>query len=202
MQWDSGSGGSSWVDLVGPSPASTATAFTVSTGVVSGTSYMFKVRAANVYGWGEFSSTVTVKAAAEPGQVISVSTTIDESTGYLKISWLPPSSNGDPIDEYKIEISNLLLTETITEDRYCDGTSTTILQNLYCLVPMDALTSTTDPYAYGYTVNTLVKVYVTAHNSYGYGSASSVNTAGAKVRTVPIAPSTPTVGTPATDTEV
>lgn len=67
---------------------------------------------------------------------------------------------------------------------------------------MDALTSTDAPYAYGYTVNTLAKVYVSAHNSYGFGEASSVNTAGAKVRTVPVAPSTPTVGTPATDTEV
>jgi hypothetical protein len=67
---------------------------------------------------------------------------------------------------------------------------------------MDALTSTTSPYDYGYTVNTLVKVYVSAHNSYGYGTASSVNTAGAKVRTVPIAPATPTVGSSATDTEV
>lgn len=130
---------------------------------------MFRVRAANVYGWGDYSSTVTVKAAAEPGQVLSVSTTIDETTGYLKISWLPPQSNGDPIDEYKIEISDVLMTDTITEDRYCDGTSTTLLQNLYCLVPMDALTSTTAPYDYGYTVNTLVKVYVSAHNSYGYG---------------------------------
>lgn len=163
---------------------------------------MFRVRAANVYGWGDFSSTVTVKAAGKPGTVLSVSTTIDETTGYLKISWLPPSSNGDPIDEYKIEISNVLMTSIITEDRYCDGTSTTVLQNLYCLVPMDALTSTDAPYDYGYTVNSLVKVYVSAHNDYGYGSASTVNTAGAKVRTVPIAPATPTVGTPATDTEV
>lgn len=63
---------------------------------------MFRVRAANVYGWGDYSSTVTVKAAAAPAKVLSVSTTIDETTGYLKISWLPPSSNGDAIDEYRI----------------------------------------------------------------------------------------------------
>jgi hypothetical protein len=98
LQWDAGSGGSSWVDLVGPTPASTALTFTVSTGVVSGTSYIFRVRAANVYGWGDYSTTVTVKAAAQPGKVLSVSTTVDETTGYLKISWLPPQSNGDPID--------------------------------------------------------------------------------------------------------
>lgn len=67
---------------------------------------------------------------------------------------------------------------------------------------MSALISTTAPYDYGYTVNTLVKVYISARNSYGYGDASSVNTAGAKVRTVPIAPNSPTVGSPATDTEV
>lgn len=127
LQWDNGSGGSTWVDLVGPSPASTAETFTVSTGVVSGTSYMFRVRAANVYGWGDYSSTVLVKAAAKPAQVLSVSTSIDEATGYLKISWLPPSSNGDPITEYKVEIADLFLANNYTESTYCPGTSTTLL---------------------------------------------------------------------------
>ena len=127
LQWDNGSGGSTWVDLVGPSPASTAETFTVSTGVVSGTSYMFRIRAANVYGWGDYSSTVTIKAAAKPAQVLSVSTSIDEATGYLKISWLPPSSNGDPITEYKVEIADLFLSNVYTESTYCPGTSTTLL---------------------------------------------------------------------------
>lgn len=66
LQWDNGSGGSTWVDLVGLSPSSTATSFTVSTGVVSGTTYRFRVRAANVYGWGGFSPVLSVKAAAAP----------------------------------------------------------------------------------------------------------------------------------------
>lgn len=202
LQWDNGSGGSSWVDLLGPSPASTVVTFTVSTGVVSGTSYMFRVRAANVYGWGSFSETSTVKAAAKPAQILSVSTTIDESTGYLKISWLPPSSNGDSITGYKVEIFDVLITTAFEESTYCPGTSTTLLQNLYCLVPMEALVTTTGSRPYGYTVNSIVRVRISATNTYGYGTVSATNSVGARVRYVPSAPSTPTVGSIATDTQV
>jgi hypothetical protein len=165
---------------------------------------MFRVRAANVYGWGEYSTTATVKAAAKPAQVLSVSTSIDEATGYLKISWLPPSSNGDPITEYKVEIAEMFTSANVhIESTYCPGTSTTLLQNLYCLVPMDALVAVapaTRPY--GYSVNTLVHVYISAKNSYSFGLASNMNTVGAKVRYTAIAPSAPTTGSIATDTQV
>lgn len=198
LQWDNGSGGSTWVDLVGLSPTSTALSFTVSTGVVSGTSYKFRVRAANVYGWGSYSSTLTVKAAAAPAQVLSVSTTIDEATGRLKISWLPPSTNGDPITAYKVEIYDALLAVAYEESTYCPGTSTALLQNLYCTVPMTVLADS----PYGYGVNRVIVVQISAQNSYGYGTSSTPNSSGARLRTVPATPSTPTVGSTATDTQV
>lgn len=56
--------------------------------------------------------------------------------------------------------------------------------------------------AYGYTVNTLVVVYISAKNSYGFGTCSGANTVGAKVRTIPKAPLIPTTGLIATDTQV
>lgn len=166
--------------------------------MVSGTTYRFRVRAANVYGWGDFSSVLSVKAAAKPAQVLSVSTTVDDATGKLKISWLPPSSNGDSITEYKVEIAETLLATYYAESTYCPGTSTTLLQNLYCLVPMTALTAL--PYSYG--VNRVVVVRISAKNSYGFGATSTPNTSGARVRTVPVAPTTPTVGSIASDTQV
>lgn len=68
---------------------------------------------------------------------------------------------------------------------------------------MDALVAVapaTRPY--GLTVNTLVSVYISAKNSYGFGTASAVNSVGAKVRYTASAPATPTVGSTATDTQV
>lgn len=67
---------------------------------------------------------------------------------------------------------------------------------------MDALVSVSAPRPYGLLVNTLASVYISAKNVYGFGTASAVNTVGAKVRYTAIAPNTPTVGSIATDTQV
>jgi len=66
LQWDEGSLGVSWADLAGFSTASTASTFTVTTGITSGSDYQFRVRAKNIHGWGEFSSILTIQAAGTP----------------------------------------------------------------------------------------------------------------------------------------
>lgn len=45
LQWDKGTSGSIWYDLIGLSPASTALFLKVTTGVTAGQSYYFRVRA-------------------------------------------------------------------------------------------------------------------------------------------------------------
>lgn len=68
---------------------------------------------------------------------------------------------------------------------------------------MEALVSTTDPdRPYGYTVSAQVFAQVSARNSYGFGTPSARNPGAARVRYVPAAPSAPTVGSIATDTQV
>lgn len=49
---------------------------TQTSGVVSGTPYQFRYRAANKLGWGEFSDTVTVYAAEVPAKPTEISTSI------------------------------------------------------------------------------------------------------------------------------
>ena len=66
LQWDSGTSGATWTDLIGNSVPSTATTFTVSS-VTAGQAYQFRVRAKNMWGWGDFSSITTVNAAGIPG---------------------------------------------------------------------------------------------------------------------------------------
>ena len=86
LEWDDGTSGASWYDLVGGSPLSTATTYTVTTtqsggSLIAGTYYRFRVTARNIFGYGLTSNYIAIKAATTPALVPSVSTNIDSTTG-------------------------------------------------------------------------------------------------------------------------
>lgn len=111
----------------------------------------------------------------------AVTTSIDLTTGNVRISWTAPNSNAEPITKYKIEILQADGT-TFTESLlYCDGSSSIILANMYCLVPMSVLRAS----PYSLTYGTIVKAQASAYNQFGWGPVSSANTAGATIRTEP-----------------
>lgn len=93
-----------WSSLVGESSDSLATSYTVTTGIVAGTSYTFRVRARNIQGWGAPSSTVAILAAQAPPQMASVVTTIVNTD--VKIQWTAPSNYGSAITAYEIVFSD------------------------------------------------------------------------------------------------
>lgn len=62
LQWDAGTN-TTWSDVVGLSPSYTSTSVILSTSIVSGNTYYFRVRAKNAQGWGSYSSTSSIKAA-------------------------------------------------------------------------------------------------------------------------------------------
>jgi len=64
LYWDQGTG--VYVSLVGESSDSLATTFTVSSGITGGSTYNFKVRAKNKWGFGDFSSSTAILAAGAP----------------------------------------------------------------------------------------------------------------------------------------
>jgi len=66
-------------------------------------------------------------------------TSVDATTGGVKIQWSAPSSNGDAITSYVIEIANALSTSWYEDTTNCLGSSTTVMANLYCIVPMSTL---------------------------------------------------------------
>lgn len=180
LQYDDGTSGVTWTDLVGLSPSSTATTYTL-TGITAGTTYQFKVRASNIFGWGDYSSTHSILAAVAPSQMVAVTTSIDATTGGVMISWTAPHDGSDSITSYKIEIADTAGT-TWTEDLTdCDGSDGTILTNMYCIIPMSTLTA--GPYSYAF--DELVEVRASATNSIGTGTVSTTNTAGAQIRQVP-----------------
>ena len=92
LYWDNGSGTSS-ISLSN----SLTTSYTV-TGLTGGTTYLFKLRAQNIYGYGTFSADGSVVAAEEPGMMSQVTTTISGTD--LKISWTQPDDGDDTIDFY------------------------------------------------------------------------------------------------------
>lgn len=104
LQWDSGTNGATFTSVHGLSPYSTVTTYTRTTGVVAGQSYQFRIRALNIHGWGSFSPVLTIVASSKPDQMATVTTSIDSSTGKLKILWVEPEDNYNTITAYKIEI--------------------------------------------------------------------------------------------------
>jgi len=58
----------------------------------------------NKWGLGDFSTTTSILAAGAPSQVSMPTTTIDSTTGGVKIAWSAPSANGGAISSYTIEI--------------------------------------------------------------------------------------------------
>lgn len=67
LQWDAGTNGGTWYHLVGYSPSSTGTSYTITSGITTGTSYLFRVRAKNIYGWGTYSDSASIKPSSVPG---------------------------------------------------------------------------------------------------------------------------------------
>jgi len=99
----SSNGGSTWTDF--PRSASTTTTRTV-TGLTNGTSYVFRVAAANAAGKGSSSST---SAAVTPQTVPAVPTNVTGTpgNGQVSLKWTAPSSNGgSQITDYTIRYSS------------------------------------------------------------------------------------------------
>ena len=95
-------GGSVWTSIVGGSVNYQLLSYT-KVGLVTGTDYLFRVRASNSFGWGPWSNHVTIRADEVPAQITSLQTSIQ--TIYVRIDWSKPSTdNGSPILRYKVMI--------------------------------------------------------------------------------------------------
>jgi hypothetical protein len=183
LQYDSGTSGATWTNVIGFSPAYTGTSTILSTGIIAGTTYKFKLRLANIHGWGPFSSITSIKASQVPDTMSAVTTSIDSSTGGVTITWSPPTNDGsETIDTYLIEISNKAGTTWTVETLSCDGSNAAYVSAKTCTIPMTVLTAS----PYSYTFDDLVVVRAKARNVIGFATSySPVNTSGAKIRSIP-----------------
>jgi hypothetical protein len=90
-----------WSTLTGNTPYTLLTH--VEANLQTGVEYVFRVRASNLFGWGEFSDSVTIRADEVPAQITPVTTTVESV--YVQIAWSAPSTdNGATVLEYRIFI--------------------------------------------------------------------------------------------------
>jgi hypothetical protein len=194
LQYDNGTYATHWLDVVGLAPDSLATTVIVSSEVVSGTVYGFRVRAKNIFGWGPYSNVTEIKAAREPGKPIAPVTSIHPVAGGVAINWTAPDARGDTITAYKIEIA--AKNGTWFTESYCNGTDPDVITAKGCVVPMSTLRA--EPYLYVF--DDLVLVRVQAANFFGFGVLSEVSEAtGARIRVVPSKMAAPTEDPSCTD---
>ena len=78
---------------------SLVTTYTV-TGLTGGLSYLFKVRAKNVYGEGAYSSDATIAASTTPATMDPPTTATLSGSSEIQISWTAPADGSDALDGY------------------------------------------------------------------------------------------------------
>jgi len=166
LQWNTGDGSENFVDLVGQEYSEyTSSSYLLVAGVAAGTTYKFRLRAANKWGFGGFSAIAEIEASAAPGQVPPPTTEISGTNA--RISWTSPADYGNTISAYSI----LLLTSGGTyaeESVHCDGTQPSIVASLDCEIPLTVLRAS--PYDLVYADQVIAKVSAT--NDIGVGPVS------------------------------
>ena len=182
LQWDSGSEGATWTNLIGFNTESLAQTYTVAQGVAFGDQYRFKVRAKNYWGWSDFSESLVIKSATYPDPMVPLTTEVDAATGDVKFSWIAPYNNEQEITAYEILINDINGDQWHAEDTYCNGSLQGIVSALYCQIPMAVFIE--EPYNLDF--RTLIKAKARAYNVYGWQvDYSEPNSVGVAVRREP-----------------
>jgi len=76
----------------------------VTSNIIAGTTYKFRVKAKNAHGWAvDWSPVGEVVASSKPDQGNTVTTAVESST-FVRISWVAPSDNSDSITSYEVLI--------------------------------------------------------------------------------------------------
>jgi hypothetical protein len=104
--------------------------------LTEGSTYQFKIKARNVYGFSVFSNTVSILAAQVPDQPFPAPTTTWISDNVI-VSWSIPDSGGSPITGYKVflrESDDLTYSADLAD---CDVTASP--QSTSCTIPVESL---------------------------------------------------------------
>jgi hypothetical protein len=155
---------------------------------VAGRRYEFKVRARNVYGYGEYSEVLVVQTGDRPDTMPELDTRAVGSI--IQITWDEPADNGYSVDDYDVEILNKATNRfssvfeivndrgvRIRESLCIESNKQTVISSRECEINAQTLASS----AYGYRSGDLLVGRIKAHNQMGWGDWSVPNRSGARV---------------------
>ena len=127
LQWDKGTNGVSWYDLVGLADPYLQLEYIAYFGdIVPGSNYQFRLKAQNEYGLSqEWSPITTITANARPNPVTIPVTAIQDDTN-VRISWTTPSDNYSSILQYEILIMSF--SGTFYQHSDCTGSDPLVTQ--------------------------------------------------------------------------
>lgn len=149
-------------------------------GLVTGNTYTIRSRAHNIQGWGAYSPVLTVVSSAIPDHPLPATTAIVNLD--LQISWDAEDDNYSPIISYIVKIGTqdgLTFLESMV---YCDGSTSQVLSNKICLVPVSKLRQA----PWNLQFDKLVQAVVQSCNRNGCSAPSEKNLVGARIQTEPV----------------
>jgi hypothetical protein len=166
LEWDAGSGGTTWAELAGLTAPYPDAEYVVTSGVTPGGAYSVRVRAFNAHGWGPTSPTATIVASAAPDQMDAPTTALSGGVN-VRVSWTAADANSDPVDAYEVQLATTSGSYAIAP-LACDGAGASALGSHYCEFPLLSLRAA--PYSLVQGAHILAQVR--AHNSIGWGPPS------------------------------
>jgi len=128
--------------------------------LIGGLFYKFKIRARNIYGFGDYSDELSVLTSDVPDQVNIPTVSIVNTN--VQISWQAPFDNYEAITAYDV----VLLTSTgaqVQDLTNCNGANGTIVTNRSCQIPMPTVITLTS-----LTQGSLIQARVRANNINGW----------------------------------
>jgi Fibronectin type III domain len=131
----------------------------VDSGLTSGSSYLFRVRSQNSFGYSDYSEELELLVAYVPKLPVPPTTSVVANNVIL--TWVAPDDNGSPINKYVITIRKS--DNTYFESEFCNGQLNEIMTALKCTIPLASLTGEKYNLVQGNSVN----AKVVAHNHYG-----------------------------------
>ena len=130
IRWDQGKYGLVWDYLVGFESNMLENEYIVTQSILPSREYRFQIRAKNKWGWGDWSSVLSIFSSTWPDVVEKPTTQIDPNKGDVVISWVAPDSRGAQISQYLIELRDAIdINNWTTATLYCNGQNRIIINS-------------------------------------------------------------------------